>query len=260
MGKIEARKNQLIEQLEKSRELSIANVAELFSISTPSARRLCAQMESENRIKRTHGGIRCIPAKEETYSFDAIDMEFNLEKEAIAKEAIHMVKNRQTLYLEAGTTLKHFALTLAGEIRKGRFSELLVFTNSLVNLEILEPVCKVMLIGGQYRPERRDFCGFLSEKLIRSLRFDICFMGADAVNIEDGIMALDIETARLDELLVKQSAQSVILTNSEKFYKHSLVSYSSIQAISTIVTDAKLDVHQTEMYRAAGVNVVYAQQ
>jgi DeoR family fructose operon transcriptional repressor len=257
MGKIENRKDRLIGYLEQRGKLSVAEVAEYCEISLPTARRLCAQLEKEQRAMRTHGGIRFVPSiKDTTYRFDAIDAEYTVEKTAIAKNAVTLVRNGQCIFLEAGTTVKHFALALAERMRGGDLSDISVFTNSLVNLEILEPVCKVTVIGGLYRPERRDFCGFLCEKLIRTLRFDVCFIGTDAINLTDGIMALDVETVRLDELLIERSNRSIILTNSEKFRKHSLISYCSVRDISTIITDSKLPPEIAGEYRNAGVDIV----
>jgi DeoR/GlpR family transcriptional regulator of sugar metabolism len=256
MNKIEERKNKLVGCLEQKGKLSVAEVADLFRISLPTARRLCAQLEQERKAMRTHGGIRFIPEIKVSYTFDTIDAEHNAEKEAIARYACGMVKNNGIVFLDAGTTVKHLALALADRIRNGQLSGISVFTNSLVNLEILEPVCKVTVIGGLYRKERRDFCGFLAEKMLRTLRFNICFIGADALNLADGIMAMDIETVRLDELLIGRSDQSICLVHSEKFQKFSLISICAVRDVSSIVTDKKIDPAILREYQAAGVNIL----
>jgi DeoR/GlpR family transcriptional regulator of sugar metabolism len=256
MGKLEYRKDQLVDLLQTKRELLVQDVAGLYAISLPSARRLCAQLEREKRVIRTHGGIHTISQTPAPYAFDVMDSEFNQEKEAIANHAVQLVKNRQCIFLDAGTTVKHFATALASYIKEKDLREIMVFTNSLINLEILSPICKVIAIGGLYRPERRDFCGFLSERELRSLRFDICFLGADGVNLEYGIMALDAETTRIDELLIKRCAKSVLLANSEKFSRQSLFSICPVKEISEIITDSKLSPDIQKEYVEAGVRLV----
>ena len=256
MSKLNYRKDHLVELLYEKEELSIAAIAQLYSISLPSVRRLCAQLEKEGRVIRVHGGIRSIQAKKSAYKFEIIDTESAEEKAAIAQYAVSLVKNRQSVFLESGTTMKQFALAMAERFKNEELSGVVIFTNSMVNLEILQPVCKVIVVGGLYRPERRDFCGFLSEKLIRSLRFDLCFMGADGIGIESGIMALDTESAHLDELLIKQSEKSVLLCTSEKFSKKSLIPFCSVKDVQLIVTDSKLPLHIQNDYTAAGVEVV----
>jgi len=256
MGKIADRKNQLINHLEKCGKLSVADIAGMFNIALPSARRLCVQLEKEHHIMRTHGGIRFIPPLETPYAFDTLDGEFSSEKAAIARYASTLVKNKQIIFLESGTTVKQFAIALSARISGGQLANVAVYTNSLVNLEILEPVCKVTLVGGVYRPERRDFCGFLSEKLLRTLRFDACFIGADGLNLDDGIMAMDMETVRIDELLIERSDQPYILVHSEKFYKRSLISYGAVKEASVIITDSKLAPEIVGEFQAAGINLV----
>ncbi|MDR1901396.1 MAG: DeoR/GlpR family DNA-binding transcription regulator [Treponema sp.] len=258
MKKTEDRKDQLIEYLKQRGKLSVSEIAEFYGVSLPTARRMCAQLEKEQRAMRTHGGIRFVPDIKTTYAFETIDAEYNTEKEAIARSASALVKNKQTIFLESGTTVKHFAVALAERIRDGQLADISVFTNSLVNLDILESVCSVMVVGGYYRHERRDFCGFLCEKMLRTLRFNACFIGADAVNLNDGIMAMDAETVRLDELLIERSDQAFILAHSEKFRKHSLISYCAVQDVSTIITDSKLPDEILREYQAAGVKVICA--
>jgi DeoR/GlpR family transcriptional regulator of sugar metabolism len=256
MKKIEDRKDHLIEYLEQKGKLSVAEIAEFFEISLPTARRLCARLEREQRVMRTHGGVRFVPPIKATYTFDAFDAEYYAEKDIIAKRAAELVRNNQIIFLESGTTVKHFAAALAERLRGGQLSDISVFTNSLVNLDILESVCNVTVVGGLYRHERRDFCGFLCEKMIRTLRFNGCFLGADALDLNEGIMAMDIETVRLDELLIERSDQSIILAHSEKFHKHSLISYCSVHDVSTIITDSSLAPHIQREYQAAGINLI----
>ena len=256
MGKLDNRKDHLVELLYEKGEISIATIAELYDISFPTVRRLCAQLEKERRIIRIHGGIRPAQAKRNAYKFETIDSEYAEEKAAIAQYAVGLVNSRQSLFLESGTTLKQFALALAERIKSNELTDVIIFTNSMVNLEILQPVCKVIVIGGLYRPERHDFCGFLSEKLIRALRFDLCFIGADGISLESGIMAMDSETVHLDELLIKNSEKTVLLSISEKFFKNSLISFCSIKDVQLIVTDSKLPQQIRDDYRSAGADVV----
>ena len=259
MGKIADRKDLLISHLRKCGTLSVADIAAYFVISLPTARRMCAQLEHEQRVMRTHGGIRFVPSVDTPYAFDAIDGEFNKEKADIARNASSLVKDNQIIFLESGTTIKQFALALANRIQDGRLNNVSVYTNSLVNLEILEKVCKVTLIGGIYRPERRDFCGFLSERLLRTLRFNACFIGADGLSINDGIMAMDVDTVRVDELLIERSTESYILVHSGKFNKHSFISYCAVREVSAIITDSQLPPETVSEYKNAGVNLICTQ-
>lgn len=252
----ESRVAQLLTVLEKEERVATTRIAEIFGISLPTARRLCAQMEEEGLGMRIHGGLRYIPLINTKYTFDDVEQEFILEKKSIASAACDLIESHRTVYLESGTTIKQVAIALADRIRSGQITNVNVFTNSLVNLDILESLCPVNLIGGLYRPDRRAFSGLLCERMIRSLHFDICFTGADAISLTDGIMATDVETARLDEELIKCSTQSIVLAHSEKFKKRSLISYSSVYAVTAFITDNNIPASIKQAFLDASIKVI----
>ncbi|MCI9595124.1 MAG: hypothetical protein HFG51_13520 [Lachnospiraceae bacterium] len=58
-----------------------------------------------------------------------------------------------------------------------------------------------------------------SKKAISNARFSKSFIGLDGIDICDGLMTWDIETARIDHLTIKRSDQIYLLTDSSKFKK-----------------------------------------
>jgi len=251
------RKSKILELLTQRGKLNTSEAAEFFSISLPTVRRLFSSLANDGKVLRTHGGIRRIPEIKDIYSFDVKLQEFNEEKERIAKYASSFVKNGQIVFLESGTTVRQCAIALAERVKKGELNDFMVFTNSLTNLEILHPFCKVTLLGGLYRHERQDFSGYLCDKTLQSLRFDLSFIGADAINMVDGIMALDIDTVRFDEILVSRSEKVIILADSAKFEKYSLISYATISEVTKIITDSNLQENILNEYKKITDNLIY---
>ena len=249
------REESLLQSLRLYKEMSVEVVAETLGVSVPTARRLCTKMANDNLVIRTHGGIRVMPAIQMAYSFEEVQNEEALEKVRIGEYACQLIRDGQTVFLEAGTTILQLAIALARRIERNELPNLIVYTNSMSNLEILGSVKPVNLIGGEYRPARRDFTGYISERIVRSLRFDLCFVGCDALNHEDGIMAQDVNTAKFDELLTGRAAQSIVLAQSAKFNRHSLISYAGFSDVSMIVTDDNLPAELLESCRAAKGNI-----
>ena len=257
MYKVDRRKNELLDMLFASGTVSVHEAAQRLEVSLPTARRLCAGLAEENKALRVRGGLKRLPSTEITYSFDSLRNEYTEEKIGIAKYASTLVQSNQIIFLEAGTTLRHFAIALAHRIRNQEINHVLIFTNSLVNLEILHPVQNnVQLIGGQYRDDRKDFTGYLSELTLRGLRFDFCFIGADALSSTHGAMAMDMDTVRFDAQLVTHSEKTVILAHSEKFKKHSLISYVSLDNVDYIITDDKIDKELVAEYHALKAGLI----
>jgi DeoR family fructose operon transcriptional repressor len=256
MKKTERHKETLLMHLQKYKKMTIRDIAEKLSVSEPTARRIASALAEEQKVLRIHGGIHYIPESEYDYSFDMFEKEYIEEKAAIGKYASTMIKDNDIIFLEAGTTIRHLALAIAQRFRDNELKNPYIFTNSLDNLTILSPYCNVTLIGGEYRPKRKDFVGYISEKIIKSLSFHLCFLGSDGIGLNEGIMATDINTVRFDELLIKRSKQSIVLSDSSKFEKISYVSFASLDEISMIITDDKLPLEKQIEYRNLGVNLV----
>jgi DeoR/GlpR family transcriptional regulator of sugar metabolism len=256
MQKIDQRKKELASMLQASESVSVTEIASRLNISLPTARRLCVELASEGKAMRVRGGLKPLSPGKPTYSFDSLKSEHVEEKARIGRYASTLVENNQVIFLEAGTTLRHFAIALADRIRNQELSNVVIFTNSLVNLDILYPVTNIQMIGGQYRDERKDFVGYLSELSLKGLRFNYCFVGADAVSITGGVMAMDMDTVRFDAELVTHAEKAVILVHSEKFRKNSLISYVDVGRVDAIITDDGLDPEIAEEYRRRNLPLI----
>jgi len=255
MDKTEKREALILEQLHRSGKLTIKEIAHQFSVSEPTARRISSSLAAKHKVLRTHGGIRYLPGSEFEYSFDVLKNKYIDEKKRIAKYAATLIHDNDIVFLEAGTTIHQLAIALAERLRKKELSNVMVFTNSLDNLNILSSLCKVIVIGGEYRTKRRDFSGYISEKMLKYLSFKYCFIGADAINIDEGVMASDVDTVRFDELLIARSQSTIVLVDSSKFKNQSLVSYASADEIAMIITDERLSQSDKSGYRKKGVDI-----
>ena len=232
------REEQLLAELQQRGNMTIKEIAEVFQVSEPTARRLCASVSRNSQAVRTHGGIKYFSVAVFDYSYDTLENINIAEKQRIARHAASMISDKDIIFLEGGTTLHHLALALAERLNNNDLKEVKVFTNSLNNLMTLSPLCKVTVVGGEYRPKRRDFVGYIAEKTVKNLYFQACFLGVDAIDLGEGMMATDIDTVRLDELLVTRSEKRVVLADSSKFNHRSMLSYAAIDAADIIITDA----------------------
>jgi len=255
-NKTRKREELIMEELQKNGKMTIKEMVLKFDVSEPTARRISTSLANQNKVVRTHGGIQLLPNSDFKYSFSELESRHIEEKQRIAQYASKMISDNDVIYLESGTTIHHLATALAARLQKNELKNLTVFTNSLNNLLLLSTLCQVTVIGGEYRPERRDFAGYITEKLIKCFNFKYSFLGADAINLNEGVMAAGIDTVRFDELLVTRSEHVVILADSTKFNMRSLVSYASIDEIDTIITDKNLPASVQSDYTNSGVNIV----
>ena len=239
-GKFETRKNKVLSLLNEKGTLSNAELAELFDLSPASVRRFSAELAEDDSVIRIRGGLRIAPHAEPNYSFDSQSQEYTEEKHRIAELACRYVRDDQIIFLESGTTVYQCALALTSRIRSSSLKNVTIFTNSLNNLYALSPVCKVMLVGGEYRAERSDFVGYLCERFLRTFCFDHVFLGLDAISACGDLMAMDFDTARICETLLQHANSVTVVAHSAKFSKNSLLPFASLDDVARVVTDSDL--------------------
>lgn len=244
MGKKDKRITEFQNELKRQKSLRISDIETLFQVSESTARRMCAELELSGCAVRTFGGIQYLPEqyKEtyQTYSFDLLTEQYSEEKRRIGAYAAGLVEPGDTIFLSGGTTVYQFASHLAKLLSEKGIPDLNIMTNSVANAEILSTVTRVILTGGEYRARRRDTAGLVGEKSINNARFSKSFIGLDGIDISDGLMTWDIETARIDQLTIKRSDYVYLLTDSSKFKKRTFINYEELAPEYTIITDSSL--------------------
>lgn len=249
----------ILEQLALKKKLDVDEVTQLLEISPATVRRIFSSMEQEGKVIRVHGGITQASGKSPEYSFEQLMCAQKQEKEQIGECAVREIRDGDIVYLDCGTTVLSLCLKLVPLLRSGALKNIQVFTNSLANLEVLSLVTQVNLIGGNYRPNRKDFSGYLAETAVNQLWFSKCFLGTDGINISSGFYTTDFDIANLNRLVASKSNRVYVLCDSQKFQKTSLIAYADIAAVNTVITDHAVDAQSVAALHEAGVQVIVAE-
>lgn len=251
------RKEIILKELQQKGHLSTEDICTILNVSPATARRFTQELAAEGSILRVHGGIRVLANnKTSSYSYNKNTKEYAEEKRRIAEYAVSMIRDNDTVFLETGTTVYQCAIVLASRLQEGILKNITVFTNSLPNLRILTPHTKTVLVGGIYRPELEGFIGNLCERFLRSFYFNRTIIGADAIHPEHGLMSLDFDTARIDEILLQQSENVAVVAHSAKFHENSLMKYADLHDVHAIITDRGLSDKNWEIYKSMDVPVI----
>ena len=245
----------LISRLSIVRTLTLAEAMDLLDVSESTARRMFAELEHSGVAIRVHGGIRCIEQAPTTYSFE-FGAQMNIDKKAaIAATACDYLEDGDVIFCDSGTTIQCFCAELVRRLRRDKLN-IKVYTNSLANLELLSAYIPVHLVGGEYRANRKDFCGFLAEQALRGVYFTKSFVGADGCVDAKIFTTTDFETMRMNEIAMNNSRKTYMLTDSSKFSLSSHVAYAPVERIDTIVTDDGVPDCIVRKLEESGTNVV----
>lgn len=253
MKSTEINEQQIINHLKIHKAISIKDAIRITDSSESTVRRVFRRLEDTGDYLRYYGGIRLASESnsDSDYYYEHTENRHVSAKLAIASLAMTVMENNDVIYLDSGTTLARFAARLADALDKKQLQGVRIFTNSLVNLNLLKNH-DVTLIGGKFRDLRKDFHGYTAEDTLKTLSFKKCFLGTDAYSTKNGFTTTDFSTARLNELVLERSEKKYVLMDSSKFFTSSIVSYSRHVTPDKIITEAYPDTSYPE---TADINI-----
>lgn len=236
--------------LMQRRHVTVRQLSGELEISEATVRRDLKALADRNQLTLVHGGATLSPTVD--YSFRAKQQRQVEEKRVIAALAASLVQDGDQIFLDSGTT----CFEMAGLLQSRRSLSVLVNSARLA-LEFSAPGHSVIMLGGQYRPERMDTVGPITMSTLDQLRGYIAFIGADGLSQDFGPSASDIESAHLYRLVVKHARQTVLLADHTKFSSPSLFRIIEWESISSLVTDHRPDENWRAFFRDHEVDLVY---
>jgi DeoR/GlpR family transcriptional regulator of sugar metabolism len=251
----QTRDQEILARLSLVQKLTLSEAMDLLQISESTARRIFARLEQDGRAIRTHGGLQSINHAIAAYSFED-GAKSNIDKKtAIAREACKHLEDGDVIFCDSGTTIQCFCAELINRLQKENL-KIVVCTNSLANLELLSPYLPVKLLGGEYRANRKDFCGYMTEQALSGLYFTKSFVGADGCAQGRQFTTTDFETARMNQIAMSNSERNFMLVDSSKFATVAHVAYAPVQNIDTVITDENVTADIVQQLEQQNVRVI----
>lgn len=247
------RRNQIVEMLNQQHTVKNAELMERFGISIETVRRDLAYLEEQGLLERVYGG-----AVKKTYlntepMYASREKENEPEKRAIAREAVKLIQNNDTVFFDLGTTV----LFLAQQI--GQEKHLTAFTNAIRTAVVLSELegCEVIIPGGYLRSHELSVSGFLAEGNMRQFNLDKVFIGGAGIT-EDGITDFHLDEANLRRQVIQNARQVIALADYSKFGIRAVSNVCGLEDIDVLITDEKAPKEMLDELEKRGVRVVVA--
>lgn len=251
---------QVIKAMLRERTLvRIAEACRATGASEASVRRDFARLAEQGLAMRVHGGLEAVPGAAEaprdvlslaTRSFDVSQTLNVAAKRAIAKVAVTLCADGETIIVNGGTTTFQM-----GEFLRER--RLKVLTNSYPLAEVLihNGKCRVALPGGEVYREQGMIVSPFEEDAIQHYSATRMFMSAISIG-PLGVIEGDPLLARAESKLLKRADKLVVLADSSKFVSRGSLVVCPLSRIHTLITDAAAPAAALDMLRGSNVNVI----
>lgn len=244
------RRQNLLELLRSQPGLRVPEIAEALDVSEGTVRNDLNALEADGRLERVHGGAVLLETGcLDHTSFSERHRQRVPEKEAIARAAVALVQDGDSILMDASSTVYYFGLALRDR------QKLRVITNGLdaARLMARNPSNTVILIGGILNLEGSSVTGLFSEQAIRELRVQKAFVSASGFSIERGLTELHLEEAQLKRKAIESARQVFALLDSSKLGHEDLTPFARPSQIMHLFTDSDISQEWQERLRQAGI-------
>lgn len=226
------RKEYIVNYLKEHHALKFNQLAEQLDVTRETLRKDIYDLEEEGIVRKTHGGAVLATKIKET-AYEKRREEFSVEKRIIAKQAVEMIEEGDTVYLDYGTTL----YALAEEV--ARLKNITVVTNSIpiISLLIQSEEIELIIPGGLVRRNEGSLFGEIAENNLKNIFVTIGFFGCAGISAEVGITDHHFGETTNSKTMIRHSETTVLLADSSKFGKCAFSKMAEFSDIDAIVTE-----------------------
>lgn len=231
------RKNLLLARLASEGRLVAATLATELGVSEDTIRRDLRELAAEGRLLRVHGGALPLSPTHRPLA-DRRGMATE-EKRRLAAAAARLIRPRQVIILDGGTTHAELVRALPPDLQAT------IVTHSPTIAAALEPFPKieVILVGGRLYRHSMVAVGAIAADGFSRLHADLCLLGVTGLHPERGLTTGDAEEAAIKRQMIAQAGETVVLATSDKLGASSPFAIAPFASVGTIVvpTEASLD-------------------
>jgi DeoR family fructose operon transcriptional repressor len=231
------RRLSLLEILRKQPGSRVPELSDALGVSEGTVRNDLNALEQEGQLTRIRGGA--ILRAQDQFQHNSFLLRYKenaTAKLAIAREAAVLVKDGDSILLDASSTAYYFARALSERQR------LRVMTNGFeAARELAQNLSNtVILIGGVVNYDSSSVTGLLSEQIITELHIQKAFVSCSGFSLERGMTELHLAEAQIKRKAIESSQQVIALVDSTKFGKEDLTPFAHFDQITHLITDSGL--------------------
>ena len=250
----EERLTKIVEFVNKKKSASVSEIKDLVKVSEVTVRKELEALDKKGAIRRTRGGAVSLSSLVLEYTEIEKEQLNSVQKRAIAERAYEMIQDSQTVFLDAGSTTFELARCICRGTKRG----IIVVTNSfkIINELLRRPDIELVFAGGCVRNKMMSCVGSITEDIITSLCYDISFIGANAVSIDDGISTPNLFEATIKKKMVDSAKRAILLCDSSKFDSTSMAKICPLGRFELLITDDGISASFAKRSKAIGLDVV----
>ncbi len=246
----------ILNELKENGKVNVQHLSNDLEVSEVTIRKDLRILEEKGLLFRTHGGA----TQTNPYTSDRPVSEKakirSGEKNAIAKEAVKLIGENDSIILASGTTI----LAVARQIKSDH--RLNVITSALnVSLELSHHEnVEILQLGGQLRPSSTSVVGPYAEEFLNGITCGILFLGVDGIDLDHGLTTSNLMEASLNQKFIEVAQYTVVVADHTKFGKRGFSRICALDQVQHIITDDGIPSDTVKKLEEMGIQVTTASQ
>jgi DeoR/GlpR family transcriptional regulator of sugar metabolism len=239
----------ILHQVNLHNKVLSSSLCSEINVSEDTIRRDLQELADEGKIIKVHGGAL-------SHSFNQVHFATNgvysqNQKRTIAQKAIGLIGNGMFVLTSGGTTILEMARSLPPQLKatfiSGSIPAILEYMH--------HPNIEVIMIGDRISKNSKITVGSEAIAKIKQVKADICFLGTNAIDAEQGITDNDWEVVQLKKAMIESSKKVICLTISEKINSVQPIKVCGLDDIDMLITELSPEDPLLKPYINAGVKV-----
>lgn len=247
------RRNIIEQTIIKNKSVLVLELAKQFDVTTETIRSDLEKLERQGVLVRTYGGATLVESIEADMSIHERDT-VNFEgKQSIGLRAAQMIKDGETVFLDASTSSLHVARNIKDK------KSITVITNAeKIVMELANcPDIKVISTGGMLHSKNMSYVGRIVEETIRKSYFaNKVFFSCRGVTLSRGLMESTEAEAEIKKAMIDCSESAIFLCDRKKLGRLGVPVIYGLDKVDCLITDIKLDEEWNKAMQENDVRVI----
>lgn len=248
----EERRQKILSLLDEKETVYVSSLSKEFDVTEETIRRDLDILNEKKLLKRIHGGAVILENTKLELNFKIREYKNTKEKKEIAKKAAVLVRDSDTIFLDASST----SFFLAKELAKKQ--NISIITNSIrIIYHLVETGSNTIIAtGGILRSNSLSLVGPLANETIKKYNADKIFASCKGISVEYGATDSNELEIEVKQNMIKQARELIIIADYSKFNKVGLTQFAPIEKINTIITDSNTSISQVNELKEKGISIL----
>src|SRR6201986_4759911 len=240
----------ILHQVNLHNQVLSAGLSSELDVSEDTIRRDLQELADNKKLIKVHGGALSLSFND--YHYSTTPIYAHAQKKLIARKAAALIQNDMFVMTTGGTTLIELARILPPSLKatfiSGSLPVALEYTH--------HPNIEVILIGDKVSKNSKITVGGEAIAKIKQIKADLCFLGVNAIDADNGITDNDWEVVQVKKAMIESAQKVICLTIAEKINSFQPFHVCPLEDLDTLITELPPDDPLLEPYRKKGIQIL----